>query len=200
MKSAGSLLVFHIQMSAPPLVCTETGVRLLVWSSWKATATKVSVSLQTTRAERVRSWWVLLPLYGRGSLHHLTLVDIKSHRLCLFISLQNHVLHNPFHFHFLMPLTCPFSAGEQSICMPRVLLGTPSQTGTGTSFGLMSVWCQWIFPWWMFILILICRFALRAQWSGSPTRAPANTSTPDQRAARSVRLLADKALPFLAEM
>lgn len=38
--------------------CAETDVLLLVWSSWRVTATKVSDSSPTTRAERAASWWV----------------------------------------------------------------------------------------------------------------------------------------------
>lgn len=38
--------------------CTEMDVHLHVWCSWKVTATKVSVSSPTTRAERVLSLWV----------------------------------------------------------------------------------------------------------------------------------------------
>lgn len=41
-------------------VFSGTDVRLLVWFFWRATATKVSASLQTMKAEKVQSWWVSL--------------------------------------------------------------------------------------------------------------------------------------------
>lgn len=109
-------------------VCTETGVHLLVWSSWRVTATKASVSLQTTRAERVQSWWVLLYL---SFVAEAILGDVKSHRVGNRDAVHSIILY----LYFLMS----FCAGEQSICLPSLLLGTPSPTGTGTSFGFMSV-------------------------------------------------------------
>lgn len=69
------------------------------------------------------------------------------------------------------------------------------------TFYIVSVDCYFIF-WeliWIYLNLCFCRSVLRVTWSGSPTRAPVITSTPDLRAARSGPSWADKALPSPTE-
>lgn len=79
------------------------------------------------------------------------------------------------------------STGDQPIRLPGLLLGTSEQTGAErrscSHHFIFSSQCMVTY-----LKTFMSRFVSRAEWSGSPTRPPVSTSTPDPRAARSGRL------------
>lgn len=89
--------------------CTEMDAHQLVWSSWRVTATKASVFLQTTRAGRVLNWWVQV-----------------SFPACFTFSLSG----------FISWSDLP--TGEQSVRISGLLLGTIKQTGQPHSVCLIG--------------------------------------------------------------